>query len=464
MLRFLLVLVCLLPGISAAADSLLIKNIRLIAMTGPEAEVLPGHSVWIGQGVIRGIGPDSQFSAVPGAEVIDGQGQYLLPGLIDVHVHVWDKAELPAYLAYGVTAVRNASGMPFHLDYARAISAGELTGPFLLTTGPILNSPGPNQQANHKLVITADEAVAAVRDQYQQGFRHIKVYSNLSRAAYEAILAEAAELGMTVMGHSPEGLRDEGIPTEKPFNIAFEEILDDGLVTLEHMETIVWHGLYDALDEDRLRALAREIAAQGNAVTPTLLAHHNLAEVARTQGAYLQRPGTEMLNPFIAALEQPLYDFWSSQPVGSRHEQDVFYQQATRMMQEEGVMLLAGSDAGIFTNIPGESLLDELDLMVAGGLTPFQAIQTATANAGWRLPLEGRGVIRAGHPADLILVENNPLDDVRALRTLSGVVAQGHWYDRDGLAELRAQASQTSVERTQTQLMEGLASQGTTLE
>lgn len=464
MLRFLLVLVCLLPGISAAADSLLIKNIRLIAMTGPEPEVLPGYSVRIEQGVIREVGPVSQVSAGAGAEVLDGQGQYLLPGLIDVHVHVWDKAELPAYLAYGVTAVRNASGMPFHLDYARAISAGELTGPFLLTTGPILNSPGPNQQANHKLVITADEAVAAVRDQYQQGFRHIKVYSNLSRAAYEAILAEAAELGMTVMGHSPEGLRDEGIPTEKPFNIAFEEILDDGLVTLEHMETIVWHGLYDALDEDRLRALAREIAAQGNAVTPTLLAHHNLAEVARTQGAYLQRPGTEMLNPFIAALEQPLYDFWSSQPVGSRHEQDVFYQQATRMMQEEGVMLLAGSDAGIFTNIPGESLLDELDLMVAGGLTPFQAIQTATANAGWRLPLEGRGVIRAGHPADLILVENNPLDDVRALRTLSGVVAQGHWYDRDGLADLRAQATQTSVERTQTQLMEGLAAQGTTLE
>ena len=134
------------------------------------------------------------------------------------------------------------------------------------------------------------------------------------------------------------------------------------------------------------------------------------------------------------------------------------------MMQEEGVMLLAGSDAGIFTNIPGESLLDELDLMVAGGLTPFQAIQTATANAGWRLPLEGRGVIREGHPADLILVEHNPLDDLRALRTLSGVVAQGHWYDRDGLADLRAQASQTSVERTQTQLMEGLAAQGTTLE
>ena len=133
-------------------------------------------------------------------------------------------------------------------------------------------------------------------------------------------------------------------------------------------------------------------------------------------------------------------------------------------MHEEGVLLLAGSDAGIFTNIPGESLIDELELLVAGGLTPYQAIQAATFNAGLRLPLEGRGVIGVGRPADLVLVAENPLENVLALRTLSGVMAQGKWYDSSALAELRKLAADTSVERTQQQVMEGLAAQGTSLE
>ena len=328
-----------LPAHAADHDQTLIRNVQLISMQLDRPLLEPGQSVLISGGVIKAIGPAATFEPAAEVDVIEGNGQYLLPGLIDAHVHIWDRTELNAYLAYGVTAVRNASGMPFHLEYARAIEAGELTGPYLQTTGPILNSPGPNQQPNHKLISTAEEAVAAVRDQYQQGYRHIKVYSNLSRAAYEAVLSEAAALGMTVMGHSPEGLRDEGIPQEKPFHIAFEEILDDGLVTLEHMETIVWHGLYDALDKEALRELAQNIAKTGNAVTPTLLAHHNLAEVARTQGAYLARPGTSLLNPFISALEQPVYDFWSAQPVGARQKEDSFYQMSTRIMQEEGVPL-----------------------------------------------------------------------------------------------------------------------------
>ncbi len=86
-----------------------------------------------------------------------------MPGLIDMHVHVWDEAELPAYLANGVTTVRNASGMPFHLEFEKQIASGELIGPRLVTTGPILNSPGPNAQVNHQMVEGAAEAREAVR-------------------------------------------------------------------------------------------------------------------------------------------------------------------------------------------------------------------------------------------------------------------------------------------------------------
>jgi cytosine/adenosine deaminase-related metal-dependent hydrolase len=132
-------------------------------------------------------------------------GRTLLPGLIDAHVHLWDEAELAAYLAHGVTSIRNMSGLPFHLAVARDIDAGDLLGPDLVTTGPILNSPGPNQQDNHVLVTSAEEARAAVRRQHAQGYRTVKVYSNLYREAYEAILEESRRLGMALTGHTPEG-------------------------------------------------------------------------------------------------------------------------------------------------------------------------------------------------------------------------------------------------------------------
>ena len=174
----------------------------------PEAET--GKSVLIQGGVIRAVGAPSAFSTPDGALVIDGGGRTLLPGLIDAHVHLWDEAELAGYLAHGVTSVRNMSGMPFHLGLKRRIEDGRILGPDFVTTGPILNSPGPNAQANHKLVSTPEEGRAEVRAQHAAGYRVVKVYSNLHRDIYEAILDETRERDMGVVGHTPEGVRGEG--------------------------------------------------------------------------------------------------------------------------------------------------------------------------------------------------------------------------------------------------------------
>ena len=270
-----------------------IDNVRLISMRPGAPAVQLGHSVLVEGDRITAIGPARALPTPPDARIVDGGGQTLLPGLIDAHVHVWDEAELAGYLAHGVTSVRNMSGMPFHQPLAERIAEGRILGPDLLTTGPILNSPGPNEQANHQLVTTAEEARAAVEGQHAAGYRTVKVYANLTREAYEAILAAARELDMTVVGHTPEGVREAGMPAEKPFNIAFEEVLDDGFGTIEHVESIVWHGLRDRLDPVAMRALAQEIAAADVTVTPTLIAHANLVRVAESDGAYLERPGAE---------------------------------------------------------------------------------------------------------------------------------------------------------------------------
>jgi imidazolonepropionase-like amidohydrolase len=469
-MRFALLCFCSLLILSACAgspvnypaDLTAITNVQLLSMKDGEP-VQAGQTVLIGDGRILRIGADREVSVPKAAGIIRGEGQFLVPGLIDAHVHIWDHPELAAYLANGVTTVRNASGMPFHLQYADAIKKGEMAGPSLLTTGPILNSPGPNAQPNHQLVMTAEEAREAVRQQYAQGYRHLKVYSNLSREAYEAILKEAALLEMSVMGHPPEGLREDGIPFEKPFNIAFDELLDDEFVTLEHMESLVWHALYDELNEDKLRLLAKQIAAAGIAVSPTLVAHRNLTRVADSQGDYLKRSGVETLNPFIAMLEQELYQHWASQAPGTRADFDRFYARATKIFQEEGVTLIAGSDAGIFINIPGLSLHDELALLVAAGLTPRQALATATSNPAQVLGLANTGLIAEGYVADLLLLEKNPLQNIDNLRKPRLVIANGKVYDGAAVARLKQQASQTSLERSQEQLMQALEAQGSSL-
>ena len=446
-------------------EVLFLKDFQVVPMTSTSPVVLDKTSVLVRNGMIVAVGPSTSIKLPNDAIVIEGNGRTLMPGLIDMHVHVWDEAELSAYLASGVTTVRNASGMPFHLEFQKQIASNALVGPRLLTTGPILNSPGPNAQLNHQLVETADEAREAVRKQHEQGYRRLKVYSNLTRECYEAILAEAGLLNMTIMGHTPEGVRDPGIPHDEPFKISFLEVIDDGFVTIEHMESIVWHGLADNLDDARARILAKSIADAGVVVDPTLLAHRNLMEVASSKGAFLNRKGVETLNPFITEIEQESFQFWSSYPADARQDFDDFYSRAVKIFHEEGVTLVAGTDAGIFTNLPGQSLIRELGFYVDAGLTPYEALETGTVNAATAWGLKDQvGQVKQGFAADLIVLDGSPVENIQHLQNLSGVIANGRWFDARAMQGLRADAASTSYERTQERVLSGLAAQGSELE
>ncbi len=431
-----------------------IDNIRLISMAPGAPQIQENQSVLIVDGVIAATGPSGSLAppdnlSTDEIEIIDGAGGTLLPGLIDAHIHLWDEAELAAYLAYGVTTVRNMGGMPFHLNLAKRIETGRILGPDFATTGPILNSPGPNQQDIHQIVTTAEEARAAVQAQHKAGYRALKVYSNLYREAYEAILEEAKRLDMTVSGHTPEGGRGQGVPHEHPFDIAFEEVLDDGFATIEHVESIFWHGLRDQLDEDKMRALAERIAQSGAVVTPTLIAHDNLVRVAKSGGAYLSRPGTETLNPLISRFEKESYDFWSNADPETREApRAAFYLKATGMLHEAGVPLIAGTDAGIFTNLPGSSMTRELELLVRAGLSPYEALTAATAAAGPAIGFADRGRIAPGYRANLILLTDNPLNDISAVEHPAAVMIGGVWLDEEALAKLHKAARHTSTMRT----------------
>lgn len=438
---------------AVAQDRLLVENI------GPDDVAMlvqNGKIAWLGS-------PDGR-SDIGDVERIDAGGKVALPGLIDMHVHVWGEAELAAYLASGVTTVRNLSGMPFHLRMADAIEAGELEGPHLFTSGPILNSPGPNQQINHQLVASEEDGRSAVRSQAEAGFRRVKTYSNLSVDAWRGILAEARAQGMAITGHTPEGERLEGIPHDRPFELPFADILGAGWETIEHTESIYFHALRDSWDPVAARNIASALAASRNPVTPTLVAQRNLVHVAETQGAFARRPGTEWLNPVTQAVEAEAIAFWSAHDPADERERAVHYAQFTRMMQDQGVLLVAGSDAGISANVPGVSLLDELDLLVEAGLSNQEAIAAATSNAAMVLGEEGRlGCLEAGCDADVVFYACDPLEAVTCLRSPAALMRGGRWYDGQGLANLRARAAQHDVDQIVTDIVAGMEAQGTLL-
>ncbi len=452
------------PDVTLPPGASVVENVRVVDLTGDAVRVMQNAQVVVAEGRILSVTSDPTSQLPDDVTRIDGAGMTALPGLYDMHVHVWDENALAAYLAHGVTTVRNLSGMPFHLDLQARIDAGHLTGPRLLTTGPILNGQGPNTQINHEIVETADDARAAVRRQHAQGFRHLKVYSNLSAQAYDAIREESDTLGMTLTGHTPEGRRDVGIPFDKPFHIAFEDVLDHGFVTIEHIESVVWHGLKDSRDADHARELARKIADSGIPVTTTLLAHHNLLRVAATKGEAAQRPGTDLLNPFIRQMEQASIQQWASRPTPWLAQSDAFFGQVAAIFAEEGVVLVAGSDAGIFTNIPGYSLIEETGLMVQGGMTPFQALKAATFNPAVALGETDRhGSIAPGRAADMVLYACDPLADIACLETPAGVMRAGEWHDRAALETMKEIARQQDPARTQENVLAGLVAQGADL-
>ena len=445
-----------LPGVMRpdreAPQSYLITNAGLLDPATGSVQA-NGHVLVI-DGQIEQVGTGPLPAWPDGIGQIDAGGRVLMPGLIDVHVHVFDETELAAGLAHGVTTVRNMGGFPFHLPLASRIERGDILGPRLLTTGAILNEVGGrNGNLLHEVVDGADEARASVRRQYAAGFRDLKLYSNLSRESFAAIRDEAAALGMTMSGHPVEGT--EADPVD------FAASLDAGFQTLEHTESIVWHALNDETDRQGLRQLAGQIAASGTMIDPTLVVHENLARIVETRGAHITRPAMAGYNPVVAGFEQENFDFWSQYPHDDRSRMQAFYVEATGALHAAGVRLTVGTDSGVMATPHGISTVREMEILVEAGLTPSEAIRAATLNGAQALGLDGQiGCLVPGCAADFILVAGDPTQDIARLYEIDAVMRDGRWLDRDTLTALEKAGHHPSSLRTWWRLGQHLLATG----
>ncbi|MHA6288479.1 amidohydrolase family protein [Maricaulis sp. CAU 1757] len=422
-----------------SAPPVLIRDVHVLDIeTG---SLSPRTSVRVEAGVIAAIG-GSEIPDPANTRIVDAQGGVLMPGLVDMHVHVFDEVDLAANLAYGVTTLRNLGGLPFHRSMAERIERGHLLGPRLVTTGAILNQrDGRNVNILQTLVHSPDAARRAVRRQHRAGHRHLKLYSNLSRENFAVIREEADRLGMTLSGHPIEGSPDD------PLGLA--DTLAADFVTIEHMESLVWFALQDDRDLARGQALAETLAAHQARLTPTLIVHHNLARIVETRGAHLDRPGMDSFNPVVRWSEQGSYDYWAGHSSDERSRMQAFYVELTGLMHAAGVEIVVGTDAGVMATPHGISVSEEIELLVAAGLTPLEALQAATLNPARALDLETEiGRVAAGYRADLVLLDGNPIEHLSTLRRPVAVARDGVWLDAGRLSELREASAQPSRLRT----------------
>jgi hypothetical protein len=173
----------------------------------------------------------------------------------------------------------------------------------------------------------------------------------------------------------------------------------------------------------------------------------------------------DLLNPVIQSTEAENITAWAGRDPAFETERAEFYSWMTGIMHSAGVPLVAGSDAGIFVNIPGDALHDELELLVEAGLTPAEAIATATVNAALVLGEEGRlGCLDPGCAADLVLTACDARAEIGCSRQVVGLVRGGRWYGPEDIATLRTRAAQHDLDRIGRDLLEGMAAQGTPLD
>lgn len=394
---------------------------------------------------IEAVGDLASHDVPDGARLIDGTGRVLMPGLMDLHVHIFDEADLAASLVHGVTTVRNLGGMPFHLPMAQRIAEGRLAGPRLITTGTIINERGGrNANPLQTLISDPQEARETVRRQYEQGYRHLKLYSNVSRENFAAILDEADRLGMSVSGHPVEGTEAD------PMDIS--RTLESDYRTVEHAESIVWHGLDDDIDPEGMRRLAEDFARSGVTVSPTLAVHANLARIVETRGAHIERADMNGFNPVIFNFQRGEYDYWASREESDRPRMQAAYEAFTGALHAAGVPLVVSSDAGVMATPHGVSAIEELEALVRAGMTPTEALRAGTMNAASVLELRA-GRIAPGMAADLVLLGADPREDFQILRRPVGVMANGFWYDAAALETLREASQRPNAWRTRRRLL-----------
>jgi len=433
-MRCYLILLLLLYGWPALAAPVAIVNVDVLPMS--DEGVLEQQTVVIDDGRIKAIGPVDEVPIPEHAKVVDGTDRFLMPGLTEMHAHVPDVAsdtlarDFGLFVANGVTTIRGMLGRPSHLQLRQDLLDGRVFGPRLLTSGPSLNGRSVNGAA---------QARQLVAEQHAAGYDFIKVHPGLEADEFTALAETANELGIPFAGHVP-------VPA------GVERALELHMATIDHLDGYFaamlgpssqgaggFGGFFDTMlaaevDARRIAEIARATAEAGTWNVPTealveqLIDDTPVAELRNRPEMRFMPRATVM--KWVEAKQSQLAEHGFDADTAARAIE--LRRALIRALHDAGAGILLGSDAPQIFNVPGFSLHRELGLMVAAGLSPFEALRAGTAAPAEFLGLN-TGVVAVGRDADLVLLDANPLEDIGNSRRIHGVVLRGEWYPSKAL-------------------------------
>lgn len=450
----------------AAAErvDLLIRHAAIVDVA--RGRILAERAIAVRGDTIIASGPDAVLARrYQGARTVDAAGAFAMPGLWDMHVHFGggpelvaeNRALLPLYLAYGITTVRDCAADLAEdvLRWRAEVASGALLGPRLFTSGPKLEGPRPIWRGTIEVDSPAEVDAALDRLQAMR-VDFVKITDNTLRPPIFLYALEAARRrGLRTSAHTP-------------YALTIEQAARAGLSSIEHLDYLIKAGspeearvaadfaagrltyaqavdrLSQTFDPTYARASYRRLARLGVAVTPTLnmtriIAWLNEEDHGRDEGLALVGPG--LRRTYDWRIERAAG--WTAQEVASRRRNYALSLRILPMLRDAGIPILAGTDAGYLNsfNYPGLGLHDELARYVEAGLSPAEALRTATLTGPAFLRVAPRyGALAAGRTADILLLDANPLRDIANTRRIRMVVARGRALDRAALDRLLAEA------------------------
>lgn len=369
------------------------------------------------------VGPSQSITIPDSATVIDGTGLYLTPGLVDSHVHM-DIDDMPQFINNGVTTIVEMNGSEEKLRIRSRIQAGELTGPTIYMSSPLL--AGTPQNFAYQSIPDAKMADNAVRRSKDLGYNFLKVYDGLSEESYRAIVTTAKELDMPLVGHIPA-------------SVDMQTVLDDGFMSIEHVEQIARATVGQSWDQSQIPNIVSQLAAANTAVTPTIAVMEVLgARRTKWFDTLFEREEMQHTPASVSGWWQSFRapaesrnQLTGTEPGGNRDE-ILFFRALTLAMSEAGIMMTAGTDTPNPMMVPGYSLHHELQALRRAGLSNAEILAMTTSRAAEYLSASDEfGSIQQGLRADLVLVRSNPLDNIEALQEIEGVVLKGEWIQTD---------------------------------
>lgn len=433
------------PAPAQAPGPVAIENVTVIPMDSERR--LTGHTVVIENGRITGLGPAGQVRVPAGATRVDGRGRFLIPGLAETHGHVpagnapaeFVERVLNLYVLNGVTLVRGMLGHAAQLEWRQQAATWQRLAPRLVVAGPSFNG---------NTAPTAEVASRMVEEQKAAGYDLLKIHPGVPRAAFDAMAATARRVGIPFAGHVP-------------LDVGIHRAIEAGYASVDHLDGYVealirdgapvtpaqtgWFGLglVDHVDPAKLAPLARATREAGVFVNATETLMRTMAGEGQPDGM--------LADPSMAWWPENQITAWANSvrnlqnnpafPPAQRARYLELRFWLIRSLHEAGVPIILGSDAPQIGNVPGFSTLWELELMAEAGLSPYEALATGTRNVGRYLREPDVGTIAVGHRADLILLEGDPLADIRQVRHQAGVMVNGRWLAKSEidrrLAELR---------------------------